>query len=308
MPPAVAGDAGEQRELVDIGGGAGRIEDAGRQADRARVHAFAQQLDHPRLLGAGRRAVRIVHRRHPQRRMADQRRDVDRGLRASDRRDIGGHRRIDVLVVPPSRFNGGGTSARTSGARLMPQLPTMTVVTPCVIFGSILGSASTIWSSCVWTSMKPGATISPATSITSASGGDQAGADRGDAVAVDAHVGDEPVRAGAVDDGAAAEQERRLAVAVRGIHDDVPFRFDHADGSTGMDLVLRAPLLQHLPHALELAERGRPAAQSDAHHQDLEIGELREISLGAHAHRMVDRNDDRQHDVGQPARAACRAA
>ena len=47
----------------------------------------------------------------------------------------------------------------------MPQLPTTTVVTPCLIFGSICGAASTIWSSCVCTSMKPGATIFPATSM-----------------------------------------------------------------------------------------------------------------------------------------------
>ena len=43
------------------------------------------------------------------------------------------------LSLPPSRFNGGGTLACTSGARLMPQLPTMTVVTPCEIFGNIRG-------------------------------------------------------------------------------------------------------------------------------------------------------------------------
>ena len=65
------------------------------------------------------------------------------------------------------------------------------MVTPWLIFGSIRGAASTIWSSCVCTSMKPGATIIPATSMTSASGGDKTGADRGDPVAVDAHVGDE---------------------------------------------------------------------------------------------------------------------
>ena len=32
-----------------------------------------------------------------------------------------------------------------------------------------------------------------------------------------------------------------------------------------MDLVFRTPLLQHLPHAFQLAECGRPTAQSDAH-------------------------------------------
>ena len=191
----VAGDAGEQRELIDVGGGAGRVEHAGAQAGRARGHALAQQLDHPRLLGRRGATVRIVHRRHPQRRVADQRRDVDRGPRRFDRRDIRGHRRMDVLVAPPSRLSGGGASACTSGARLMPQLPMTTVVTPWLIFGSICGAASTIWSSCVCTSMKPGATILPATSMHLGVPRRQARADGGDAVAFDAHVGDETRRA-----------------------------------------------------------------------------------------------------------------
>jgi hypothetical protein len=39
----------------------------------------------------------------------DQRGDVDRRTGRGDRRDVGGHRRIDVLVGAASRFNGGGT-------------------------------------------------------------------------------------------------------------------------------------------------------------------------------------------------------
>ena len=97
--PRVAGDAREQRKLFDVGRRAGRIEHAGAQARRACVHAFAQQLDHPRLLGRRGRTVRIVHRRHPQGRVTDQRRDVDGGPRRAERSDIGGHRRIDVLVA-----------------------------------------------------------------------------------------------------------------------------------------------------------------------------------------------------------------
>jgi len=72
------------------------------------------------------------------------------------------------LSGPPSRFKGGGTFACTSGARLIPQLPTMTVVTPWLIFGSMCGSERTIWSSWVCTSMNPGATILPLASSTSA--------------------------------------------------------------------------------------------------------------------------------------------
>jgi hypothetical protein len=48
----------------------------------------------------------------------------------------------------------------------MPQLPTITVVTPCDIFGSICGDRMTWVSSCVWTSIKPGASTRPSASTT----------------------------------------------------------------------------------------------------------------------------------------------
>ena len=50
----------------------------------------------------------------------------------------------------------------------MPQLPTTTVVTPWLTFGSMCGAERTIWSSWVCTSMNPGATIMPPASITRA--------------------------------------------------------------------------------------------------------------------------------------------
>ncbi len=49
----------------------------------------------------------------------------------------------------------------------MPQLPTTTVVTPWLIFGSMSGPSITARSSWVCTSMKPGATTRPATSMLS---------------------------------------------------------------------------------------------------------------------------------------------
>ena len=42
-----------------------------------------------------------------------------------------------------------------------------------------------------------------------------------------------------------------------------------------------------------------PRRRPSSHHQDLfEIGQLRQVGLGADAHGAIDRNDDRQHDVG----------
>ena len=93
------GNAREQHEFIDVGRGAGRIEHAGTKACRARFHAFAQQFDHPRLLGAGGGTVWIVHRRHAQRRMSDQRCHVDRRSRLPHSFNVRGHRRIDVLVI-----------------------------------------------------------------------------------------------------------------------------------------------------------------------------------------------------------------
>jgi hypothetical protein len=52
-----------------------------------------------------------------------------------------------------------------SGDRLIPQLPTITVVTPWLTFGVIRGVLKTARSSWVCTSIKPGATTRPATSI-----------------------------------------------------------------------------------------------------------------------------------------------
>jgi hypothetical protein len=49
-----------------------------------------------------------------------------------------------------------------SGATLMPQLPPITVVTPCETLNAMSGCDSSAWSSCVWQSMKPGRDDQPA--------------------------------------------------------------------------------------------------------------------------------------------------
>ena len=52
-----------------------------------------------------------------------------------------------------------------AGASEMPQFPATTVVTPWLTFGAISGEESIRRSSCVCASMKPGAAIFPAASI-----------------------------------------------------------------------------------------------------------------------------------------------
>src|SRR5271166_1502878 len=63
---------------------------------------------------------------------------------------------------------GGGAASSTSGARLIPQFPVTTVVTPWLALAAIAGVANSARSSWVCTSIKPGATILPAASISRA--------------------------------------------------------------------------------------------------------------------------------------------
>ena len=65
----------------------------------------------------------------------------------------------------PSRFMGAGGSRPANGARLAPQLPVTTDVTPWLTFGVMSGPDSTARSSWVWASMNPGATTRPEASI-----------------------------------------------------------------------------------------------------------------------------------------------
>src|SRR6516165_8988492 len=71
-------------------------------------------------------------------------------------------------MSPIRSSGGGGAASSTSGARLTPQLPVTTVVTPWLALAAISGVANSARSSWVCTSMKPGETILPATSISRA--------------------------------------------------------------------------------------------------------------------------------------------
>ena len=97
-------------------------------------------------------------------------------------------------------------SAGLQGAKVTPQLPIITVVTPCQLTGVSSGSQP-IWASrWVWMSTKPGETISPAASISFLARAGLA-ADRGDVAIVDRHVADDGLSSGAVDDGSAADND-----------------------------------------------------------------------------------------------------
>ena len=69
----------------------------------------------------------------------------------------------------PSSVSGGFDCGVRYGASEMPQLPVTTVVMPCDTLGRHSGSRSTIASSCVCASMKPGAITFARQSITSTS-------------------------------------------------------------------------------------------------------------------------------------------
>ena len=71
----------------------------------------------------------------------------------------------------------------------MPQLPTISVVTPWLILGVISGCVMQIRSSCVCTSMNPGATTRPVTSMIRSAANLRQVADGDDGVAAERHVG-----------------------------------------------------------------------------------------------------------------------
>ena len=174
-----------------------------------------------RALGAGRGTVGVVHRCHSQRRMADQRRDIDRGLRVPDGRDIGSHRRIDVLVIAAKqvqrwrhicvheRSQTDAAIAHDDGRHALrdlrqhPRIRENDLVVVRVDVDEAGGDDQS-------RDIDDLGVCADKTSV-----------DRSDPVTVDAHIGNKPVLAGAVDDGTARKEECGLAVS--GSHDDAPF-------------------------------------------------------------------------------------
>ena len=110
--------------------------------------------------------------------------------------------------APPSSASGTGSASPRSraGDALIPQLPTMTVVTPCESLGHISGVRTTFVSSWVWTSMKPGARHSPVPSISCPADNAELGADAGDHSVRDRDVCNEWCGACAVDHTRVADE------------------------------------------------------------------------------------------------------
>ncbi len=64
-------------------------------------------------------------------------------------------------------MRAASTACGSTGARPCPQLPTATVVIPCITLDCARPSTSSVKSACEWMSTMPGATTMPVTSITS---------------------------------------------------------------------------------------------------------------------------------------------
>ncbi len=125
------------------------------------IQRFFELRAHARDFIGGSGAVQAIHVIIAQRRVSDQRANIHRRLRRVHRIDIRGEGQIFERISVASRFIGsGGAPLSVTGDALMPQLPTITVVTPCVIFGIIFGKQMT----CVSTSIKPGASTLPCAS------------------------------------------------------------------------------------------------------------------------------------------------
>ena len=94
-----------------------------------------------------------------------------------------------------------------SGARLMPQLPVMTVVTPWLILQGSSGSLSSARSSWVWVSIKPGASARPFAEISWPALTVARSPDRDDAIVFHREIAAHARRAAAVDQQGIADHE-----------------------------------------------------------------------------------------------------
>ena len=181
----------------------------------------------------------------------------------------------------------------SNGMTPEPQLPTTSVVTPCMTLNAIWGSRSTAKSSWLCTSMKPGVTASPRrVELGAALLGD--GADGGDALAAHGHVGARPGRARPVVDRPAPDHQ---IVAHRFVEGglDGPLRASPKSGlrrrsrrSNGgyFDTLVRRPKGPPNPPKLQLLSGGSGVGfvlLDPASSRPRAVGMIREVALASQA-------------------------
>ena len=189
----------------------------------------------------------------------------------------------------------------------MPQLPTITVVTPCEIFGSMSAFSIAAASSCVWTSMKPGATTRPVQSISSHRA---LCAQAARAVRAASGRAPRPRRC------ARRPAARRPASPALSLPSTIvpplssvawpsppllvlhrhrsPSKVSEAPRILG---AVEAVLVQQLLELLQSARGDRPELLRQPHHQDLDHHQVRQIGFGADPHHRVLRHRHREHQV-----------
>ena len=139
---------GARDQLAAIGVTSRFVDEPARTPERAFVDRFANQ---PRLRALRRpRAARRVACDAPARRpQADQRRDVEGdALLLDECEELIERRPRDLEVIPSGIARFGSSAAPCSGPTEVPQLPPISVVTPCAIFPSQRPSTSQSSSEC----------------------------------------------------------------------------------------------------------------------------------------------------------------
>ena len=201
-------DARERTDLGVVGGDGGIVEQARAEAERARLHRGVEQPGHRRGFVRVRAATEVGDAAQPQRRMADERRDIHRRPGAIDRIGVGREVSICELLRRAEQVEGlgdlvvkgekrrrkaaiadddGGDALADLGAHLGPGEADEIVVRVHVDEARCDDAAARIDDRRV--------------------AGGQVGADRQDAVAAQCDIGHKARGSGAVDDGAAAKDQ-----------------------------------------------------------------------------------------------------
>ena len=226
----------------------GRVDQPDRQPERAGVDRRLDLGDHRRA--ARRPSAPGRRRRGPTRGSCRARRGTRRSARAAARSTASRYsanvvQRAVELVRPQGQRRPGRARSSVIGASVSPQLPESWVVNPWWRWLASAPSTNSEPSEWPCGSMNPGVTTRPvdvedepdlAVRSTTAEV-----ADREDPVAEDADVGAPARRAGAVDDGPAAEEQVERGHAGHGATSDRPPRRHPADRPSRPSATLRVP-------------------------------------------------------------------